>query len=291
MADVNPATDDSTCIHNRPVGFCAYPECAVDDDEDIDEDREHWASDDYVTEGDIEAMQRAADVDPAKPIAWTSEDGIHNLRRQRSEGKSHWSLQVRTDRRDDYNTVPLYTRPTADVDPATDDLLARTFHENYERLAPNYGYKTREASAVPWEDVPEQNKALMRATVAASFADLAAELRAAETERDAAPATDDLLAQAAKLVDYLRKILRAPVSADTVEALAARVRAAETERDAARAMCAVYAEFIVAHDEVEHLIADHTDDRDAYNAAVTRANSARRAVADAIDRATRTTDD
>ncbi len=41
------------------------------------------------------------------------------------------------------------------------ETLARMFHEKYERLAPEFGYKTREASAVPWDDVPEQNKALM----------------------------------------------------------------------------------------------------------------------------------
>lgn len=39
--------------------------------------------------------------------------------------------------------------------------LARLFHETYERLAPQFGYKTREASAVPWEDVPDSNKRLM----------------------------------------------------------------------------------------------------------------------------------
>lgn len=39
--------------------------------------------------------------------------------------------------------------------------LARLFHETYERLAPDHGYKTRKASAVPWEDVPAANKALM----------------------------------------------------------------------------------------------------------------------------------
>jgi len=44
--------------------------------------------------------------------------------------------------------------------------MARRFHEAYERLAPSFGYKTREASAVPWEDVPEQNKALMIAVCA-----------------------------------------------------------------------------------------------------------------------------
>lgn len=39
--------------------------------------------------------------------------------------------------------------------------LAQFFHETYERLAPSFGYKTREASAKPWAEVPEQNKRLM----------------------------------------------------------------------------------------------------------------------------------
>jgi hypothetical protein len=39
--------------------------------------------------------------------------------------------------------------------------LARLFHEIYEALAPEHGYKTREASAKPWADVPEANKGLM----------------------------------------------------------------------------------------------------------------------------------
>lgn len=46
----------------------------------------------------------------------------------------------------------------------TAEELARLFHETYEELAPAYGYQTREDSAVPWEDVPEQNKELMIAT-------------------------------------------------------------------------------------------------------------------------------
>jgi hypothetical protein len=49
----------------------------------------------------------------------------------------------------------------------TPDDIARAFHEAYERLAPSHGYKTREASAVPWEDVPSGNKGLMVATVGA----------------------------------------------------------------------------------------------------------------------------
>lgn len=41
------------------------------------------------------------------------------------------------------------------------EQLAKLFHETYERLAPDFGYETRKASAVPWEQVPERNKRLM----------------------------------------------------------------------------------------------------------------------------------
>lgn len=43
--------------------------------------------------------------------------------------------------------------------------ITREFHETYERLAPSHGYETRRASAVPWDEVPEQNRALMLAVV------------------------------------------------------------------------------------------------------------------------------
>jgi len=39
--------------------------------------------------------------------------------------------------------------------------LARLFHETYEKLAPEYDYKTRKRSAVPWGQVPSNNKRLM----------------------------------------------------------------------------------------------------------------------------------
>ncbi len=42
-----------------------------------------------------------------------------------------------------------------------DEALAQRFHETYERLAPSFGYETREASAKPWAEVPERNRALM----------------------------------------------------------------------------------------------------------------------------------
>jgi hypothetical protein len=45
------------------------------------------------------------------------------------------------------------------------EKIAAEFHEEYEALAPGFGYRTREASAKPWRDVPEQNKKLMTAVV------------------------------------------------------------------------------------------------------------------------------
>lgn len=48
---------------------------------------------------------------------------------------------------------------------AVAEQVAREFHEAYERLAPDHGYRTREASAKPWSEVPEQNKRLMTAVV------------------------------------------------------------------------------------------------------------------------------
>lgn len=54
----------------------------------------------------------------------------------------------------------------------TAEQLARMFHETYERLAPQFGYKTRNESAVPFDDVPESNRKLMIATAAAVLAEL-----------------------------------------------------------------------------------------------------------------------
>jgi hypothetical protein len=50
--------------------------------------------------------------------------------------------------------------------------LARRFHEAYERLAPQYGYETRSDSAVPWDEVPPANRALMVAVANEVLTDL-----------------------------------------------------------------------------------------------------------------------
>lgn len=59
-----------------------------------------------------------------------------------------------------YRDAPL------SLDPEWAHELAQAFHEAYERLAPDYGYETREASAKPWSEVPQQNRDLMVASIA-----------------------------------------------------------------------------------------------------------------------------
>jgi len=46
------------------------------------------------------------------------------------------------------------------------ESIAKLFHEAYERLAPAFGYETREETRVPWELVPERNRHLMIAATA-----------------------------------------------------------------------------------------------------------------------------
>ncbi|MFG1976928.1 hypothetical protein ACGFJC_47015 [Nonomuraea fuscirosea] len=53
----------------------------------------------------------------------------------------------------------------AGIEAVAPELIARAFHEAYERLAPEHGHQ-RPGSAVPWEETPELNRTLMVAVVA-----------------------------------------------------------------------------------------------------------------------------
>lgn len=53
--------------------------------------------------------------------------------------------------------------PSRRIDTMEPEGLAPFFHGTYERLAPAFGYRTRKESAVPWEEVPENNRLLMMA--------------------------------------------------------------------------------------------------------------------------------
>lgn len=52
------------------------------------------------------------------------------------------------------------------------EVVARMFHEAYERLAPVFGYVTREETRVPWEHVPDRSRRLMIATAAEVLAQI-----------------------------------------------------------------------------------------------------------------------
>lgn len=69
---------------------------------------------------------------------------------------------------------------------ASPSALAKLFHETYERLAPEFGYETREASRTDWADVPLQNKALMIAVAGKILAPLRRELADANKRADEA---------------------------------------------------------------------------------------------------------
>ncbi len=61
--------------------------------------------------------------------------------------------------------VPLPELRMAPMMPMSPEAIARRFHEVYEELAPVYGWQTQERSAVPWDDVPPENKRVMVKTV------------------------------------------------------------------------------------------------------------------------------
>jgi hypothetical protein len=65
----------------------------------------------------------------------------------------------------------------------TAETLACLFHETYERLAPSFGYETREDSAVPWDQVPDTNRKLMVAVAEGVLAVVARDLAGDETLR------------------------------------------------------------------------------------------------------------
>jgi hypothetical protein len=129
----------------------------------------------------------------------------------------------------------LQTMYPAPADTVNVDTLARQFHEAYERLAPSFGYETRPESAVPWEQVPEWNRALMCAVVEElGLSDLAARAR----ENEGYEVTKEERIRAAELQDRIGGIVQAGgryaiVDYDTLDRLALRVAELERERDSA----------------------------------------------------------
>lgn len=63
----------------------------------------------------------------------------------------------------------MSAEPLVNAEYVSPEDLARWFHQEYERMAPTFAYETRKASAVPWEDVPENNRRLMMAVAASAL--------------------------------------------------------------------------------------------------------------------------
>lgn len=64
------------------------------------------------------------------------------------------------------HVVHLEGVPTCRFAPAAAEPVAEAFHRVYELLAPEFGYATRDASAVEWAAVAPRLRLLMMATVA-----------------------------------------------------------------------------------------------------------------------------
>lgn len=120
---------------------------------------------------DIEEYGARPDNDPSKAIVFVA------VRARPGHGPARYYLPpapVAEARRYLDDLRDLITNPPAPAAPpaGTDltrifaELMARRFHEAYERLAPTFGYETRPESAVPWDQVPEQNRELMVAVCA-----------------------------------------------------------------------------------------------------------------------------
>jgi hypothetical protein len=63
------------------------------------------------------------------------------------------------------------------VSDSTIETAVRAMHDAYETAATANGWETNPASRKPWADVPEANKATMRAALAAVLPSLVAEIR------------------------------------------------------------------------------------------------------------------
>lgn len=75
------------------------------------------------------------------------------------------------------------------------DAACEVLHDAYEAAAAKEGWETQERSRKPWEDVPEANKATMRAAVGVLLDHLAAARPA--IEREAKAERDSLAARLA----------------------------------------------------------------------------------------------
>lgn len=133
----------------------------------------HEASCPRDTDGDGDCAACARNPDAHVNVVWASEP-VGKLDLTPPAGVDNPPLNPEYVRLFQDPDVKVF-RPDGGSQPAEGwdaERLARLFHETYERLAPDFGYRTRDASAKPWEQVPEDSRALMTATCAEVLARL-----------------------------------------------------------------------------------------------------------------------
>ncbi len=106
----------------------------------------------------LRRLQLARMVRPTNPredsLYWTA---MHHESVQLTPlGQYYWQLATAGK----IGGTPAFSR-SLDMNNLEPEKLAQIFHETYERLAPYFNYTTRRATAVPWAQVPDNNKQLM----------------------------------------------------------------------------------------------------------------------------------
>lgn len=110
------------------------------------------------------------------------------------------------------------------------EQACKLMHDAYEAAATANGWETQEGSRKPWADVPEANKATMRAAVRALLSSSIVAARVQRAEAEMCPANDVLFNAAlanARTAEAERDALRERLEALAKEADARVVRTAE----------------------------------------------------------------
>lgn len=133
-----------------------------------DEDGGDWLKDYNAIENHLRGVMPVDDEDrifgKVGWIAGRAATAVEQRRKLASRSSAESGAGAPTSLGQDESVASRLSAPRQS--PAPDaERIARAFHRAYELLAPRFGYRTREASAKDWDEVPEANRLLMMATV------------------------------------------------------------------------------------------------------------------------------